>query len=358
MTKNIGKVGVSKVSIIVNQVGCNFHKIDQENDIGNDAFIELIESDEHRSFCLAAQIKAGDSYVRANKIDTFIKADRKHLEYWNNINLPVIGFVYNPNNDIIYWVDIKDFITLNPSVITDGPYNIPVPINNIFSENTFNTFKKHILTYNLKFNSFDSFHEAISNITEIDNAEKQYIGIKNLFTYHRNRVTAWYEIFNLFSICNEKELKRYIITLITLIPGHGDIFWHKKNMIKQETIQKSLNILKKIWGEQEIRELLRFIDLESGIQRGSMGQNIYAIIDRINDNLKILQKIAFDRNTPTESSFWAFYLFLYDYQFSHSLDETIDQIHRFIFDFPRNPNIEMLEMLKTSIKEQGQFHIY
>ncbi len=75
----MGRLGVHKIATAATELGCLFHKVDQENDIGNDAYIELIEECTNTSFCIAAQIKAGNSYVRANQIDTFIKSDKTTL---------------------------------------------------------------------------------------------------------------------------------------------------------------------------------------------------------------------------------------------------------------------------------------
>lgn len=270
--KSIGKIGVSKVSIIVNQANCIFHKIELENDIGNDAFIEFISGDESTSFCIATQIKSGKSFVRANGKETFIPTDKEHLKYWNNLNLPVAGLVYNPENDTIYWIDIKEFISNNPGIIESGPYNIPIPIENIFNRDTFNSFYKHFILYNDVMNDLESFVVAINNISEINEVESQYVGVKNLFTYHRNKYATWFILFNYFKYCNDKYLKLDLIHIISLIPGHGDIFWHNNNIINEVIRKKAFKLLKKVWGETEIRHLLKCINEEEGIQRGSIGQ--------------------------------------------------------------------------------------
>jgi len=194
--KSIGKIGVSKVSIVVNLHYCIFHKIELENDIGNDAFIEFISGSESTSFCIAAQIKSGTSYVRANDEETFFPTDKKHLKYWGNLNLPVAGFVYNPINDTIYWIDIKELILKNPSIVENGPYNIPIPTENIFSYDTFDSFYKNFILYNDKMKDSESFLNAVNNISEINNVESQYIGVKNLFTYHRNKQASWFILLN------------------------------------------------------------------------------------------------------------------------------------------------------------------
>ncbi|MEN6463422.1 MAG: DUF4365 domain-containing protein [Syntrophomonas sp.] len=356
--KSIGKIGVSKVSIVVNQANCLFHKIELENDIGNDAFIEFISGSESTSFCIAAQIKSGISYVRANGEETFIPTDKEHLIYWNNLNLPVVGLVYNPKNDIIYWVDIKEFILKNPNIIENGPYNISLPIENIFNLDTFNSFSNHFILYNNEMNASKSFFDAVTNISNINDIESQYIGIKNLFTYHRNKNATWFILFNYFRHCSEYNLKMNLIHIISLIPGHGDIFWHKGNIVNEKIRNKAFELLKKEWGETEIRQLLKYINDEEGIQRGCIGQSIYAIIDRLEDNINILQKISFDSNTDESSRYWAFIMYLNDFQFEHTIDECMVLIDQYLSLFPGTSNNEILGIIKQTIYECGRFDIY
>lgn len=356
--KSIGKIGVTKVSLIVNQANCIFHKIELENDIGNDAFIEFISGDESTSFCIATQIKSGKSFVRANGIDTFIPSDKEHLKYWNNLNLPVAGLVYNPDSDLIYWVDIKEFISENPDIIEKGPYNIPVPKENLFSRNTFDFFYRHFISYNDVMNDSHSFMTAIDNISEINKIELQYVGVKNLFTYHRNRYATWFILFNYFKYCNDRYLKLNLIYIISLLPGHGDIFWHKDNIINEEIRKKSLELLKKAWGETEIRQLLKYINEGEGIQRGSIGQGIYAMIDCIDDNIRLLRKIAFDENTDENSSYWALIIYLYDFQCTHTTEESIEIIDRYLYNFPDSSNNEIISGLKQIFIECGRLDIY
>lgn len=356
--KSIGKIGVSKVSIVVNQANCIFHKIELENDIGNDAFIEFISGSESRSFCIAAQIKSGISYVRANGKDTFIPTDKEHLTYWDNLNLPVAGFVYNPNNDTIYWVDIKEFILKNPGIIENGPFNIPLPIENIFDLNSFDSFYNHFILYSNEMNASQSFFEATTNISTINDIEAQYIGVKNLFTYHRNKNATWFILFNYFKHCNEYNLKMNLIHVISLIPGHGDIFWHQGNIVNETTRKRALELLKKVWGEMEIRQLLKYINDGEGIQRGYIGQSIYAIIDCLDDNINHLRKIAFDPNTDVISSYWAFILYLYDFQFEHTADECFTLIDKYLYLFSKPPYDEILGIIKDTLHECGRFDIY
>lgn len=356
--KSIGKIGVAKVDIIVNKSNCIFHKIELENDIGNDAFIEFISGDESTSFCIATQIKSGKSFVRTNGIETFIPTDKEHLIYWKNLNLPVAGLVYNPVNDTVYWIDIKDYISKNTDIIEKGPYNISIPTNNIFSAETFDSFFQHFTLYNTEMIDLKSFMIAVNNISEIGKVGLQYVGVKNLFTYHRNKHVTWFILFNFFRYCSDKHLRLYLINTISFIPGHGDIFWHKDNLIDEPVRIKAFELLRKIWGEAEIRLLLESINEEEGIQRGSIGQAIYAIVDRINGSEEILKKIAFDNSTDEESSYWAFIMYLNGFQYSHEKEDTFELIDEYLSKFHCSSYYDIIREIKLIINQYGEFSIY
>jgi hypothetical protein len=117
-------------------------------------------------------------------------------------------------------------------------------------------------------------------------------------------------------------------------------------------------LLKKAWGETEIRQLLKYIKEGEGIQRGYIGQSIYAIIDYLNDNVNILGKIAFDNNTDEDSSYWAFIMYLYSYQFDHKTDDVIELIDKYLNKFPKSTNYEIISDLKKIFYEYGRFDIY
>lgn len=357
--KSVGKIGTAKVSIIVHQANCIFHKIELENDIGNDAFIEFISGEESTSFCIAAQIKAGESIVRQNGIETFIPTDKEHLEYWYNLNLPVAGFTYNPNNDTVYWIDIKEYITNNPNVIEEGPYNLPVPVENVFSYETFNLFYDHFIEYGNTMKDLEYFMTSVDNISEMDDVESQYIGIKSLFTYHRNKYASWFILLNYFKCCKDDYLRRNLIYVISHIAGgHGDIFWHKGNIINQDIVTKVKKLINQIWGESEFKLLLESINEEEGIQRGSIGQSIYSIIDLFKNRDTLLLKAAFDEEIPDHSKYCALLMYLYDFQFDHDTGDSINLINEYLSKFPNCSCYEHFQGLRSCLEECGQFDIY
>ncbi len=75
---------------------------------------------------------------------------------------------------------------------------------------------------------------------------------------------TWYEFFNYFKIGHSDKLRIALIEVISLIPGHGDIFWHKNNIIDEGARKNAIKVLRNNWGENEARTLLSYIPVESG----------------------------------------------------------------------------------------------
>lgn len=82
------KSGVNYVRTLFESKGCLFQKIDQENDFGVDATIELFQKGRRLKKHLALQIKSGDSYFNEAKRECSIPVGR-HAQYWREYPLRV-----------------------------------------------------------------------------------------------------------------------------------------------------------------------------------------------------------------------------------------------------------------------------
>ncbi|MDR6919986.1 DUF4365 domain-containing protein [Chryseobacterium sp. 2987] len=101
------RAGVLKVALELNNYGYIFRET-SNGDIGIDGQIEMANSTGRViGKIVAAQIKSGDSYL-TDKGDHFaFYPTVNHKNYWSLFPLPVILFVYSPNNDKIYFTDVR-----------------------------------------------------------------------------------------------------------------------------------------------------------------------------------------------------------------------------------------------------------
>lgn len=131
--------GVLKVALELNSNGYVFRET-SNGDIGIDGQIEHVsEQGEATGKIVAAQIKSGESYL-VDKGDHFaFYPQEKHKNYWSVFPLPVILFVYYPNDDKIYFTDVRYQLNIpnynKPYIVLDKTS----VLNNLSARNIFET---------------------------------------------------------------------------------------------------------------------------------------------------------------------------------------------------------------------------
>jgi hypothetical protein len=120
---------------IVNECDGLFHAIEQEDDFGLDAHIELPGRDRLSGQLTVAQIKSGASYRTANGYA--IPGDREHFLRWLTYSVPVAGIVYDPATDEAYWTNITAYLKAHEYVVDHGPWVIPVSREHVFDIEAF-----------------------------------------------------------------------------------------------------------------------------------------------------------------------------------------------------------------------------
>ena len=86
---------------------------------GIDGEIEIVHGIERTGRFLKFQIKAGLSYISSESGNHLkVKIERKYLEHWAKMTLPVLLFFYHPTTQTIFWKAIKEYLVLYPSLLT------------------------------------------------------------------------------------------------------------------------------------------------------------------------------------------------------------------------------------------------
>ena len=106
------KKGLNRIEHIVNEMKCLFRVIHQD-DYGIDGEIEVVVAKssgngyETKGGIIKVQAKAGKSYVKKDKADSFATPVRiDDLEYWNSLPFPVFFIVYHPEDDVLYFKEV------------------------------------------------------------------------------------------------------------------------------------------------------------------------------------------------------------------------------------------------------------
>lgn len=114
--------GLDRISHVTHEMNCLFRVISQD-DVGIDGEIEVVtpkpdgDGFQTSGGIIKVQAKSGASYVKKDNGSTFATPVRRDdLEYWNNCTFPVFFVVYHPDDDALYYKEIKTYIRETPDV--------------------------------------------------------------------------------------------------------------------------------------------------------------------------------------------------------------------------------------------------
>lgn len=114
--------GLDRISPIVHDMPSIFREISKD-DFGIDGEIEItIPKPNGVGFqttggIIKVQSKSGKSYIKQDSEKRFsTPVERNDLEYWYTSNVPVIFIVYHPDDDTLYWKDVKAYLKTTPNV--------------------------------------------------------------------------------------------------------------------------------------------------------------------------------------------------------------------------------------------------
>jgi len=131
-----GQSGSAFVNLFVNdQLGWIYHNIDQANDFGIDAYIEIVENEKATGKLIGIQIKHGNSYFSNKSIGGYkFYGDRKHLNYYLNMNLPIIIIILNDDFSNNLWI----LFDLKITDSTENGWSLEIPDSNILNNSVIN----------------------------------------------------------------------------------------------------------------------------------------------------------------------------------------------------------------------------
>jgi hypothetical protein len=343
--------GVLYFQAVINDCQGIFNKVDGSNDTGLDGYLEFVQDELVTGLCIGVQIKSGDSFQSVKSRQAILKTDKAHFEYWKSHSLPIVGIVYVPSDKKAYWIDITEILQKNPNLVENGPYNIKISKTNIFDKDSFVSFFKKFSTYKDTYSNEWNLARALKGIVDFKPGAERFDAIKSLFYYHRDCKETWYYLIQLFRRETDLDIQRALIYAMKHLVSHGDIYWHKHNVIPQDIRLYGRSEIKGTFGQSEIFKLLGHIG-EGGISRGSLGQDIYPLLDLIPEKIDCLKKIILDEKTTEEIRAWAGAIIINDFQ-HHDVERAINFCDSMINNFPSSGYTEWFQEIKHSIIEFG-----
>jgi hypothetical protein len=293
ITNVAAKVGVNFVRMVVETSNSIFTEIPQQNDIGVDGIIEIIQNEHPTGHCVAVQIKSGSSFFSSANNDCHIPVDN-HALYWGKYPLPVYGVVYVPERSCGYWVDIKKYLKENPD---SKQIKYLCTKTNVFNLDNFSKVFIPFILGSLPTFTFDEAWELFHS----HNQDESYVGLIILFRNHTDMNIVWDAFIDYFRVRDVTQIPPIFVYFLAHIPWHMDIFGGNDKIT--DASREHAKSLIDTFRKDDVVKLLGFID-ENGLNRGSIGQSVEAIISSMQERRTLLAEISLDQSLAIEIREW------------------------------------------------------
>ena len=161
-SQKIGRLGEAFFEYFISSVlGWVYRPVHQESDFGIDGYIDIFnDSGTATGKSIAVQIKCGDSYLSKNSQGGIkYKGNKKHLNYYLNLQIPVVLVVISSDCSQGFWVEFD----IEKTIESSSGWWIEIPKKNRLDITAKNFFA------DLAGDSKD-FSEEIQNLWAIDKA--------------------------------------------------------------------------------------------------------------------------------------------------------------------------------------------
>ena len=249
--------GVNAAHSFFEHHGCRFQEIDQQQDIGKDAYVDLADKAGITPLCVALQIKAGASY-RIGKGDYAIPVGN-HADLWRRSTVPVFAIVHDQEDDQLRWVDLTGYLRAHPE---QNGGSVPVNGRNTLNEVTLDgSFTNAIRAYNAR-GTTDLFNDLLSP------ERFQTPAVYDAWALSRSE-PKYLLLLRRFILDLQPEALCRAIWLLSHVGSHPNILWTKDNWIKPEAEELLLPSFR--WSPEELAHMLSAVPHED-YGRGTLGE--------------------------------------------------------------------------------------
>ena len=264
------RAGVNYVREVVEANNSVFKEMNQY-DYGHDAFVLLVEGEQVLPKEIAMQIKSGASYCTAKTCK--IPATAGHLAFWAGHDLVTLGVVYDPAEDVAYWVDLQAEArdrTRRRLQSTGAVVELKKAEWNRLDPHMFAAFLVPTLQHKAPHMSLQT---SIAWARSED-LETHDLGVRILSARHCQAPEMWSTLLELFRHRDPARVTPHVwIALVKMIGHHDDDYSYRdapdelKRSVRQEIFR---------FGAVEMAKLLFYVD-DYGFDRPSSGYSLMAI---------------------------------------------------------------------------------
>lgn len=237
-------------------------EVDQRNDYGKDAYIDLVENGELTGLVISIQVKGGPSYRSGSKY--YIPYSPSDRNLWVDSSVPVFGIVHDEEESCLHWVNLTSEL-LDRSNDKYGKAEAKLPLD----DTTWPNFYKYAArAAKLGGRSLLGLHSR--DVTQ------QHAAISDCFAIGRFDPRALIMLRRSLIFLPSESVEHAIYMLAHCVPHHPDRWWTEDNMVSERVRAEVLRELN--WTPSDTAYLLKFVDEENMFRRGSIGEDIYLLL--------------------------------------------------------------------------------
>lgn len=345
-TRARGKAGQRAVEAVLETANLVVQRVDPENDVGRDAFVDIVDGTDVTGGVISLQIKSGPSYFRGGQ--WVIPGHPQDFTLWRESTVPFFGVAHDPATNAIRWVDLSYAARVSDpylSPVVSGPYGmkaVPVPEAN---------------RLDVEIEPFlDAARTALRRWSGLPTAallskdpDAVAVGIGDTFALGRHDPDAFLLLGALFRRL-PPDCRDLALRALAMATRHPDIFWSKSNWIPS-TVTRAVEERCR-WGGDDLEALLALVD-ENGIERGTVGQAVFHVLELDKAVDDRLFELATNRGRLDTVRFWAAVVLLY-----HAGDDAPALLSRLLRRAPDLARVDNFEEVNGVIREFGYVSLF
>ncbi|MGV1006394.1 MAG: DUF4365 domain-containing protein [Candidatus Nanopelagicales bacterium] len=305
-TRARGKAGFRRLEAVLEAANIVVQQVATENDIGRDAFVDIVDGTDVTGGVVCIQIKSGRASYCHN--GTWVVPGKPaDFTLWRESTVPFFGVIHDEVADALRWVDLSEAAGLALdrylSPVVPGPFGadcVPVPEGNRLDVDL----GPFLAAAEVALRRRSGMPVAALLADDVDRVVN---GIVDTFAMGRHDPTPFLLLAALLHRLPKATRRRAVGTL-AMTTSHPDVLWHRDNWVPDDVSRVVRGKVR--WAEPDLVALLEEID-EAGIERGTFGQTVFHVLTLDQELGPKLFRAALDRALPDGPRFWAAAILLY-----------------------------------------------
>jgi hypothetical protein len=277
-----------------------------------------------------------------------LPGEPEDFNLWRESTVPFFGVVHDPGSGALRWVDLSYAARVTDeyiSPIVAGPFGkqaVPIPDDNRLDLDV----TSFLRAATAALRRWSGLPTAALLARD---AETVRIGIADTFAIGRHDPDAFLLLGARFHRLPD-ESRREALGALAMATNNPDIYWTRGNWIPDAVTRAVRERCR--WTPADIDALLAMID-ENGIERGTVGQAVFHVLELDRCLYDRLFETATHRGRPESVRFWAAVILLY-----HAGDDAPPLLARLLRLAPDLADVDYFDQLADAVHEHGYISLF